>query len=111
MVMAPPFSKGVSNFLGQLKKLKFLTGLKTVFSDQFVCDLLPDYSVEVHHPLPQLASRRLYPSVLCSLALPSNRLVTGRGRGTAILLLGVTCYLATTPASAAVVFSLSWRAM
>ena len=76
----------------------------------FVCDLLSNYSGEVHHPLPQLASRKLEPSVMCSLALRSNRLVTNRGRGTAVLLLGVTCYLATNSASAAVVFSLSLRA-
>ena len=77
---------------------------------QFVCDLLPNYSGKVHHPLPQLASRKLEPPVMCSLALLSNRLVTNRGCGTTVLLLGVTCYLATNPASAAVVFSLSLRA-
>ena len=74
MVLAPPFFKrGFAIFWVNLKTLVF-DRFATVFSE-FVCDLLPGYSVEVS-TLPQLARGGC--SRLCSLALPSNRLVTGR---------------------------------
>ena len=74
-----------------------------------LCVTHPSTTLEAHHPPPQLASRKLEPSS-CAPWHHSATDSSLRGLGTAVLLLGATCYLAANPASLLWRFSLSLRA-
>ena len=104
MVLAPPFFKrGFAIFWVNLKTLVFQLSLMSL------CVTYSQATLSRSPPFPSWPEEAV--AVCAPWHLPINRLVTGRCRGTTILSLGVTCCLSTTPASTAVVFSLSWGAL